>query len=128
MHHVHRANTSPKHLFEQVKTGVLLLPSRADASRGPRPGGQELVAIVQHVQHFRVMHERLFDLVAGAIVNLPRAPECCIPRPFPPVPIVLAYVVAHYFSFLVLEGQLGLVRLSDPWGQVGTCSARPTGP
>lgn len=33
------------------------------------------------------------------------------------VPIVLAYVIAHYFSFLVLEGQLGLVRLSDPFGQ-----------
>ncbi|MGH2679382.1 MAG: hypothetical protein ACRDG8_02685 [Actinomycetota bacterium] len=32
------------------------------------------------------------------------------------VPIVLAYVVAHYFSFLVLEGQLGLVRMSDPFG------------
>jgi hypothetical protein len=32
------------------------------------------------------------------------------------VPIVLAYIVAHYFSFLVLEGQLGLVRLSDPFG------------
>jgi hypothetical protein len=32
------------------------------------------------------------------------------------VPIMLAYVVAHYFSFLVLEGQLGLVRLSDPFG------------
>ena len=32
------------------------------------------------------------------------------------VPIVLAYVVAHYFSFLVLEGQLAFVRLSDPFG------------
>jgi hypothetical protein len=32
------------------------------------------------------------------------------------VPIVLAYVVAHYFSFVLLEGQLGLVRLSDPFG------------
>jgi hypothetical protein len=32
------------------------------------------------------------------------------------VSIVVAYVVAHYFSFLVLEGQLGLVRLSDPFG------------
>jgi hypothetical protein len=32
------------------------------------------------------------------------------------VPIMLAYVVAHYFSFLVLEGQLGLLRLSDPFG------------
>lgn len=32
------------------------------------------------------------------------------------VPIMLAYVVAHYFSFLVLEGQLAIVRLSDPFG------------
>ena len=32
------------------------------------------------------------------------------------VPIVLAYVIAHYFSFLVLEGQIGLLRLSDPFG------------
>jgi hypothetical protein len=32
------------------------------------------------------------------------------------VPIVLAYVIAHYFSFLVLEGQLGLILLSDPFG------------
>jgi hypothetical protein len=32
------------------------------------------------------------------------------------VPIVLAYVIAHYFSFLVIEGQLGLVLLSDPFG------------
>ncbi|HEX5936613.1 MAG TPA: fenitrothion hydrolase [Actinomycetota bacterium] len=40
------------------------------------------------------------------------------------VPIVVAYVIAHYFSFLVLEGQLGLVRLSDPfklgWDLFGT--------
>jgi hypothetical protein len=32
------------------------------------------------------------------------------------VPIVLAYVIAHYFSFLVLEGQLGLLLISDPFG------------
>jgi hypothetical protein len=32
------------------------------------------------------------------------------------VPIVLAYVIAHYFSFLILEGQIGLLRLSDPFG------------
>ena len=30
---------------------------------------------------------------------------------------MLAYVVAHYFSFLLFEGQLGLIRLSDPFGQ-----------
>jgi hypothetical protein len=32
------------------------------------------------------------------------------------VPIAFAYVAAHYFSFLVLEGQGGLALLSDPFG------------
>lgn len=32
------------------------------------------------------------------------------------VPIVFAYVVAHYFSFLLIEGQIGLNRISDPLG------------
>jgi hypothetical protein len=32
------------------------------------------------------------------------------------VPIVVAYVIAHYASFLLLEGQIGLLRLSDPFG------------
>lgn len=42
------------------------------------------------------------------------------------VPIALAYMVAHYFSLLVLEGQLGLRLVSDPfglgWDLVGTGS------
>ncbi len=33
------------------------------------------------------------------------------------VPIAFAYAVAHYFSLLVLEGQLGLRFLSDPFGR-----------
>ncbi|HZD18314.1 MAG TPA: hypothetical protein VE669_09260 [Actinomycetota bacterium] len=32
------------------------------------------------------------------------------------IPIVFAYAVAHYFSFLLIEGQIGLARLSDPFG------------
>jgi hypothetical protein len=32
------------------------------------------------------------------------------------VPIAFAYVAAHYFSFLVLEGQAGVALLSDPLG------------
>jgi hypothetical protein len=32
------------------------------------------------------------------------------------VPIALAYALAHYFSLLVLEGQLGLALVSDPLG------------
>ncbi|MGH2723381.1 MAG: fenitrothion hydrolase [Actinomycetota bacterium] len=33
------------------------------------------------------------------------------------VPIAFAYVAAHYFSLLVLEGQLGISALSDPLGR-----------
>jgi hypothetical protein len=44
------------------------------------------------------------------------------------VPIVLAYVVAHYFSFLLIEGQIGLNRISDPlglgWNLFGTAGWR----
>jgi len=40
------------------------------------------------------------------------------------VPIAFAYVVAHYFSFLLIEGQLGIAALSDPfargWNLFGT--------
>ena len=40
------------------------------------------------------------------------------------VPIAFAYVVAHYFSFLLIEGQIGIARLSDPfdrgWNLFGT--------
>ncbi len=32
------------------------------------------------------------------------------------VPVALGYVVAHYYSFLVIEGQRAFVRLSDPLG------------
>jgi hypothetical protein len=42
------------------------------------------------------------------------------------VPIMVAYVVAHYFSFLLIEGQIGLARMSDPfglgWNLFGTAS------
>ncbi|MCP3912693.1 MAG: hypothetical protein GY713_17265 [Actinomycetia bacterium] len=33
------------------------------------------------------------------------------------VPIMLVYVVAHYFSSLLLRGQIFLTRLSDPFGR-----------
>jgi hypothetical protein len=40
------------------------------------------------------------------------------------VPIVLGYVIAHYLSFLVLQGQQTLIYLSDPlqrgWNVFGT--------
>ncbi|MFZ2502454.1 MAG: hypothetical protein WAW88_07275 [Nocardioides sp.] len=40
------------------------------------------------------------------------------------VPIAVGYTVAHYFSFVVFDGQLGLIRGSDPyakgWDLLGT--------
>jgi hypothetical protein len=45
------------------------------------------------------------------------------------VPIALAYAGAHYFSLLVLEGQLGIRLVSDPmglgWNLLGTASFVP---
>lgn len=32
------------------------------------------------------------------------------------IPVALGYVVAHYFSFLLFEGQIALVLISDPFG------------
>ena len=41
-----------------------------------------------------------------------------VPGLFAPsvVPVALGYVVAHYYSFLVLEGQNAFVKLTDPLG------------
>jgi len=52
---------------------------------------------------------------AGAIAGRPGRD---LPGAFAPslVPVALGYVVAHYYSLLVLEGQRAFVRLSDPLG------------
>jgi hypothetical protein len=33
------------------------------------------------------------------------------------IPITLVYVIAHYFSLLVYQGEVGVRLLSDPWGR-----------
>ena len=33
------------------------------------------------------------------------------------IPITLVYVIAHYFSLLLYQGQVGFRLLSDPWGR-----------
>ena len=43
------------------------------------------------------------------------------------IPIALAYNVAHFFSFLAIQGQLIVKLISDPSGLGGTCSGRRTG-
>jgi hypothetical protein len=46
------------------------------------------------------------------------------------VPVALGYVVAHYYSFLVLEGQNAFVKLTDPLGTgadwLGTAGLEPS--
>jgi hypothetical protein len=45
------------------------------------------------------------------------------------VPIALVYAVAHYFSYLVVQGQFAIPLLSDPfglgWDAIGTADFRP---
>jgi hypothetical protein len=45
------------------------------------------------------------------------------------IPIALVYVIAHYFSLLLYQGQVGFRLLSDPWGRgwdlFGTHSFQP---
>jgi hypothetical protein len=46
------------------------------------------------------------------------------------VPIALAYHIAHYLSFLLIQGQFILPLLSDPfgfgWNLFGSASSRPS--
>lgn len=41
------------------------------------------------------------------------------------VPIALAYHLAHYFTYLMIQGQLVIPLSSDPFGSAGTSWARP---
>jgi hypothetical protein len=44
------------------------------------------------------------------------------------IPIAAGYVIAHYFSFFVFEGQNALILAADPFNTTGrTSSAPPTG-
>jgi hypothetical protein len=60
---------------------------------------------------------------AGAILRAPWHPMA-VRFSHSLVPIALAYATAHYFSLLVLEGQLGIKLASDPlgigWNLLGT--------
>ena len=48
--------------------------------------------------------------------GLPAAPRRCGEFAHTLVPIVVGYVVAHYWSLLVLIGQQTVIQLSDPLG------------
>jgi hypothetical protein len=60
----------------------------------------------------------LFWVATALAGRLGRTPVRSIPAQFAHslVPIALGYVIAHYYSFLVLEGQNAFARLSDPLG------------
>jgi hypothetical protein len=65
--------------------------------------------------------------IARALVNAPRSlvPEFLLSL----VPIVFVYVVAHYFTLFVIQGQFAIPLLSDPfgagWDLIGTASFLP---
>ena len=62
--------------------------------------------------------------IARSTVNAPRSlvPEFVLSL----VPIAFVYVVAHYFSLFVLQGQYMVPLLSDPLGEGGICSGPRT--
>jgi hypothetical protein len=66
-------------------------------------------------------------IVASRIVNAPRplSPEFLLSL----VPIAFVYVVAHYFSLFVVQGQFAVPLLSDPlgrgWNLFGTADVVP---
>jgi hypothetical protein len=65
--------------------------------------------------------------IAGSLVRAPRslAPEFVLSL----VPIAFAYLVAHYFSLFVVQGQFAIPLLSDPlgrsWNLFGTADWLP---
>ena len=65
--------------------------------------------------------------VARSMVNAPRSlrPDFILSL----VPIALVYMVAHYFSLFVIQGQFAVPLLSDPFGRgwdvFGTAGVRP---
>jgi hypothetical protein len=69
-----------------------------------------------------------FALATAATGGLGHIPRTQLPSQFAHsvVPIVLGYVIAHYLSFLVLQGQQTLIYLSDPlqrgWNVFGTAN------
>lgn len=58
----------------------------------------------------------LCTVAAGRLGGAPR--PAAMPALFAPsvVPVAFGYVIAHYYSFLVLEGQNAFVKLTDPLG------------
>ncbi len=70
-----------------------------------------------------------FAMGAGAALSGQRRHPLAVKFAHSLVPIALAYAVAHYFSALVLEGQIGLSVLADPFGRgwdlIGTATWVP---
>ena len=64
--------------------------------------------------------------LAQAIVKAERSFETEFIRSL--VPIALVYAVAHYFSYLIVQGQYAIRFASDRSATAGTCSERPISP
>lgn len=60
----------------------------------------------------------IYELAMGAAAWISDSPRRVLSVRFihSLVPIAFAYVVAHYFSLLLIEGQMGLSAISDPFG------------
>ncbi len=110
--------------------GLLDWLSGSEAARGPllalRDAGLDLLVVIKTIAMALVFiaFVAIYLLFAGAMTALARAGgdgrarlgQAAGAFALSLVPIAIAYHLAHYYSFLLLAGQLILPLLSDPFG------------
>jgi hypothetical protein len=95
--------------YYQVQVDLLDRPSLADLVGQLMSVGGLLASVAFIALAFRLA-VRGTEEIAGS-ENL--APEFIDSL----IPITLVYVIAHYFSLLIYQGEVGVRLLSDPWGR-----------
>jgi hypothetical protein len=95
--------------YYDVQVDLLDRPDLADLLGQLMSVGGLLVAVVFVGTAFRVAVRGTESI--GSTPNLAREFVDSL------IPIALVYVIAHYFSLLLYQGEVGFRLLSDPWGR-----------
>jgi hypothetical protein len=95
--------------YYQVQVDLLDRPSLADLVGQLMNLGGLLASVAFIALAFRLA-VRGTESIAGASNLAPEFIDSLIP-------ITLVYVIAHYFSLLIYQGEVGVRLISDPWGR-----------
>lgn len=95
--------------YYQVQVDLLDKPSLADLVGQLMSVGGMLACVAFVGLSFRLA-VRGTESIAG---RRPLSPEFVDSL----IPIALVYIIAHYFSLLLYQGEVGVKLLSDPWGR-----------